>query len=309
LSKVNNVIDTFQEAFSFLFTPQSRSARCYNTSCVDVDDLRVQVDQIWYPCNSGQIRPVGWAGFLECPPPQDLCTGVSRDLTWPRVDKVEPHFGPPSTVITIMGNNFDVAPPYTVIVDEPCPRVQVVDRFTILAELPNSDYFVSITDLAAFVSKKDVIIKDGRGYTVQVPQAFTIQVFFTSTYLASILKWMGENPLWSFLLWLFFLIPCFSLCYCCYRGLVQRRNFRRKVGTMEFGEEDYEMEAYVGMPSKPVIWGEDESLGRKEEDTISLIGLEEGVDVVEERKTRARFASVGVNDPNMPGLKEWNVDW
>ncbi len=102
---------------------------CYNITCAADDDLRVQVESIWYKCpiDGGSVQPYNFEGSIDCEPvrvvliqicccllilitlPQKaaaiLCPQVAlqpADL-WPVYDSIDPTSGGPGINVTIKG--------------------------------------------------------------------------------------------------------------------------------------------------------------------------------------------------------------
>jgi len=216
-----------ENSYTDIFSGGELVARCYNTTCVDVDDLRVQIEGIWYQC-IGQTKIEGYAGYVDCPPAEEICTGVQRDITWPRMTRVYPKSGPPGTIITITGENFDISNfNYTVLVESPCELIEVKDRETIIAKLPSVDAYIDIFDLYFFQSQKIVVVKDSRGYTCQQERAFTILVDLNIEYLNALANWMGRNPGWAALICACIVVPILLCCFCVFRILRKRKEYER----------------------------------------------------------------------------------
>jgi len=213
------------ESYTEILVGGDLSARCYNTKCVDEDDLRVQIDNIWYPC-TGTIHVIGYGGYIDCPPAAEICSGTKRDRTWPRITRVYPKSGPPGTVITITGSNFDDSKfNYSVSVESPCLDVQVIDKYTIIAQIPGPENYYDFFDLYFFQTMKSVVVRDSRGYTDLQEKAFTVLVQVDDEFFRGLGNWMGQNPLWSFILWMCILLPSFLCCFGCYKLLYRTRNY------------------------------------------------------------------------------------
>jgi len=109
------------------------------------------------------------------------------------------------------------------------------------AIIPSSAQFVSVTDLTVFQTRKNLIVRDDRGYTDQRAAIFVIQVQFDSQYIKNLFAWMGTYPLWTFLISLIFILPCIICCVCAY--FIMRRQRQQVVYKEEdlFSDKDYDL--------------------------------------------------------------------
>jgi len=249
LARINTPIEL--ESFTSVIPPGIQSSRCYNTTCAGPQDLRIQVDEVWYQCSDQTINVIGYGGSLTCPPALQICVGAAVDNTWPTLTSIFPTSGNPSTRITITGTNFNTALyNYTVIMEVECTDVQVIDNQTIAATIPGGDHFVSVADLAIFKTKKHIVVRDSRGYTAHMFNAFEIHVEFDAEYLRNLFNWMSANPLWALLIWTIILLPFFCACCIIYKCCCKKIKKPKRSAHHEYAKErdyyddDYEVDDY-----------------------------------------------------------------
>jgi len=250
-STLNRINAPFQvESLSVVTPPAVKSARCYNTTCVSDTDMRIQVDKVWWACPKGENPIPGFGGVISCPDPSEICAGAPADNTWPLLGTINPNRGPPSTRITITGEFSADYEPYEVQVEFLATDVIRVSDGEIQATLADGSQYVSLTDLALFQTRKNVIVRDNRGYTANREHGFTIEVVFNTDYLRNLFNWMGKNPGWALLIWIILLCP-FITCGCILWRVLRkgkkkpkRGDFHENVSPDEYYQDDYEVDDY-----------------------------------------------------------------
>jgi len=247
------------DSFTSIIPPSPQASRCYNTTCTGPNNMLIQVGGVWYPCDNQAISVIGFGGSLTCPPASVLCVDARVDNSWPKLLSVYPTGGPPSSVITLTGSNFNTSLyTYSVIMEVPCTNVQVINNETIIATIPGGDHFVSVADLAIFHSRVSVVVQDSRGYTSYIMNAYEIQVNFDLAYLMNLFNWMTANPLWALLIWVVVLFPFFCCCCIIYKCCCNRPKKPKRAAHHEYAHEreyyddDYEVDDYYDVnPTAP----------------------------------------------------------
>lgn len=214
--------------------PGLNTERCYRTRCQSKTKLRVHVDGIYYLCNyelGGEISPNGFGGTVKCSPrmADNICQNMDQeDVDWPTVTGVDPIRAKPDTNITIYGTNFNKTSNVSAVVEAPCTYVDVLNATALVCHLAGPEAFYNPRHLNIFGEYKVAIaVKDGVGRSDSLPESFSVQVEFNLQYLQAVWLWLTKNPIWAVVGAVILLIPCFLLCFCCYRKCKKQKKPKR----------------------------------------------------------------------------------
>jgi len=220
LNKVTSLSD-------LLPIPAPSSPKCYRVHCSDINEPRLSIDNIWYPClqAGNKVPATGYGGAVTCPANayQDLCQYRVRDDDWPRLQSVSPTKAKPGAAVTVDFTGAANDTGVTIMIEADCSSNAVTANGTVTGNLAPSDYWGSPRYLNIFNTKLNVILKDSQGRSDVSYDAFQVDVGFGLAYLKALGAWMKQHVLFTVLICIGILIPCLILCFCCYRKCCKKK--------------------------------------------------------------------------------------
>jgi hypothetical protein len=223
---------------------------CYKITCAADDDLRVQVENIWYQCpiDGGSVQPYNFEGSIDCEPKaaEILCPQVPlqpADL-WPVYGSIEPTSGGPGMNVTIKGSNLSKV---TSIKIGPgiSTAVTVVSDTEIQATVPDGTNYGSLVFLTG--AKVLVGVIDDEGRSDYKLNEYELKTELNDDFINAFGKWIEANPVWFAVIIVgsVGVIGCliFCICRCCKKkkkGKPKRGQYHEKGGNLDhYYNEDY----------------------------------------------------------------------
>lgn len=207
--------------------PAPSSPKCYRVTCSAVNEPRVKIGDIWYPCsvNGTKISATGFGGSVSCPANAylDLCQYQPYDDDWPRIQALSSNKAKPSAPVTVNYTGSVGDSGMRIIIETNTTDTNVTGNGTVTAKLASDDYWGAPKYLNLFNTKLNVILIDSEGRSDVKYNAFQADIGFGLAYLKALFKWMGDNILFSVLICIGLACPCFILCFCCYKKCCKKK--------------------------------------------------------------------------------------
>lgn len=220
LNKVKSLSD-------IISIPAPSSPKCYQVTCSAVNEPRINIGKIWYPCavNGTKISATGFGGSVTCSANayQDLCQYKEYDNDWPRITSLSSTKAKPSASISVnYTGSVDDTGVY-IIIETNTTENAVSGNSTVTGKLASDDYWGAPKYLNIFNTKLNVIIVDSEGRSDVRYSSFQADIGFGLAYLKALFKWMSNNIVFSVLICIALACPCFILCFCCYRKCCRKK--------------------------------------------------------------------------------------
>lgn len=206
--------------------PAPSSPKCFRVHCSDVNEPRLSIDNIWYPClqAGNKISATGFGGGVTCPANAflDLCQNRPREDDWPRITGINPKKTKPGTQVTVGFTGAANDTGVTIMIEADCSSNAVANE-SVSGTLPPSDFWGSPRYLNIFNTKLNVIIKDSQGRSDVSYDAFQVDIGFGLAYLKALWAWMKKHALITVLICIGIAIPIIIICFCCYRKCCKKK--------------------------------------------------------------------------------------